>query len=150
MATTTTMSGVRELTVRAIVVGGLINPESGRHHRRDLPCRAVLLGCVDPTEVLTAWEESASAVKIFPASIGGPDCLRAIAAPLPGIPLMPTGGIGLAQVPDYIRAGAIAVGVGGPLLRDAPDPNGDLNALGSRARALVESLGATLARAETN
>lgn len=102
-------------------------------------------GAFTPTEVLTAWEDGASAVKIFPASIGGPEYLRAIAAPLPCIPLMPTGGIGLAQVPDYIRAGAIAVGVGGPLLRDAPDPDGDLNALGSRARALIEGIGETLA-----
>lgn len=98
-------------------------------------------GALTPTEVLEAWNDGASAVKIFPASIGGPEYLRAIAAPLPGIPLMPTGGIGLVEAPDYIRAGAIAVGVGGPLLGDSTDPDGDLAALGRRARTLTESIG---------
>lgn len=102
-------------------------------------------GALTPTEVLEAWDDGASAVKIFPAFIGGPEYLRAIAAPLPGIPLMPTGGIGLTEAREYVRAGAVAVGVGGPLLRDAADPGGDLVALGKRARALVDSIDEVLA-----
>jgi 2-dehydro-3-deoxyphosphogluconate aldolase/(4S)-4-hydroxy-2-oxoglutarate aldolase len=60
-------------------------------------------------------------VKVFPASaLGGPDYIRALRAPLPQVALVPTGGVTLANVAEYFRAGAAAVGVGRELV-EAPD-----------------------------
>jgi 2-keto-3-deoxy-6-phosphogluconate aldolase len=58
-------------------------------------------------------------VKLFPASVGGPAYLRAVKAPLPEVPLVPTGGVGLEEIGRYLDAGALAVGLGGPLVGDA-------------------------------
>lgn len=96
----------------------------------------VIPGAFTPSEILSAWRSGASAVKVFPASIGGPSYLRAVLAPLPDVPLVPTGGISVDAAPDYLRAGALAVGLGGPLLGDAGQ-GGDLGALRDRAEALV-------------
>src|SRR6185436_812233 len=68
---------------------------------------AVLPGALTPTEVVTAWEGGADAVKVFPCSaVGGPKYLRALKAPLPEIRLVPTGGVSLATAGDFISAGA--------------------------------------------
>jgi 2-dehydro-3-deoxyphosphogluconate aldolase / (4S)-4-hydroxy-2-oxoglutarate aldolase len=94
-------------------------------------------GAWTPTEILTAWGLGAAAVKLFPAASGGPAHLRNIRAPLPDIPLVPTGGVALEQIADYIGAGAMAVGLGSPLTGDALD-GGSLPALRDRAaRALA-------------
>jgi 2-dehydro-3-deoxyphosphogluconate aldolase/(4S)-4-hydroxy-2-oxoglutarate aldolase len=90
-------------------------------------------GAWTPTEVLTAWEAGATAVKLFPAASGGPAHLRRLRDPLPDIPLLPTGGVAIDHVEDYLRAGAFAVGLGSPLVGDALG-GGDLDALGMRAR----------------
>ncbi|MCX4489952.1 bifunctional 4-hydroxy-2-oxoglutarate aldolase/2-dehydro-3-deoxy-phosphogluconate aldolase [Streptomyces anulatus] len=103
-------------------------------HRLDVP---VLPGALTPTEVLTAWQSGASMVKLFPAFIGGPDYVRAVRAPLPDIPFVPTGGIGLEDAPAYLRAGATALGMGSPLVGDACE-GGDLAALADRAARLVD------------
>lgn len=76
-------------------------------------------GAWTPTEVLSAWTSGASAVKLFPAAIGGPAHLRQLAGPLPDIPLIPTGGVGIDAIAQYVAAGAVAVGLGGPLMGDA-------------------------------
>ncbi|MEV4333562.1 bifunctional 4-hydroxy-2-oxoglutarate aldolase/2-dehydro-3-deoxy-phosphogluconate aldolase [Streptomyces sp. NPDC049597] len=96
----------------------------------------VLPGALTPTEVLTAWQAGAAMVKLFPASIGGPEYVRAIRAPLPDVPLVPTGGIRLEDAPAYLRAGATALGMGSPLVGDACE-GGDLGALGDRAARLL-------------
>ncbi len=76
----------------------------------------VIPGAATPTEVLTAHRAGAAAVKLFPAEqLGGPGFLKAVRSVLPEIPLMPTGGIALEQVPEYISAGAFAVGLGSQL-----------------------------------
>jgi 2-dehydro-3-deoxyphosphogluconate aldolase/(4S)-4-hydroxy-2-oxoglutarate aldolase len=72
----------------------------------------MLPGAATPTEVLAAWRAGAAAVKVFPASALGPTFLRELRGPFPDIPLQPTGGITLENAADYIRAGAIAVGLG--------------------------------------
>jgi 2-dehydro-3-deoxyphosphogluconate aldolase/(4S)-4-hydroxy-2-oxoglutarate aldolase len=72
----------------------------------------MLPGAATPTEVLTAWRAGAAAVKVFPASALGPQFLREMRGPFPEIPLQPTGGITVENAGDYIRAGAIAVGMG--------------------------------------
>ncbi|MER7499787.1 bifunctional 4-hydroxy-2-oxoglutarate aldolase/2-dehydro-3-deoxy-phosphogluconate aldolase [Nonomuraea pusilla] len=93
-----------------------------------------LVGAMTPTEVWRAWEAGATAVKVFPASAGGPGFLRALRDPFPSVPLVPVGGVAADQVLPYLEAGAVAVGVGSPLTGDAPH-GGDLDALRARARA---------------
>jgi 2-dehydro-3-deoxyphosphogluconate aldolase / (4S)-4-hydroxy-2-oxoglutarate aldolase len=93
-----------------------------------------------PTELLEAWRLGAPAVKLFPAASGGPRHLKDVRAPLPQIPLVPTGGVALDQIADYIAAGAAAVGLGGPLVGDALD-GGSLTALAERARVALAAVG---------
>lgn len=92
----------------------------------------VLAGALTPTEVVTAMRLGATAVKLFPASLGGPAYLRAIRDPLPGVPFVPVGGVDAALAAKYLAAGALAVGIGGPLVGDAAQ-GGDLDALRARA-----------------
>jgi 2-dehydro-3-deoxyphosphogluconate aldolase/(4S)-4-hydroxy-2-oxoglutarate aldolase len=102
---------------------------------RDLP---VVPGALTPTEVAAAWAAGATAVKLFPVSaVGGPAYLKAVRAPLPRVPLVPTGGVGIDDIGAYLAAGAAAVGVGSPLLGDAGEAAGDLAALRDRARRAV-------------
>jgi 2-dehydro-3-deoxyphosphogluconate aldolase/(4S)-4-hydroxy-2-oxoglutarate aldolase len=107
-----------------------------------IPCYP---GAWTPTEVAAAWQAGAAAVKLFPACTGGPAHLRQLRAPLPEIPLVAVGGVGIAQARDYIDAGACAVGIGSPLLRGADrDPDaGALDSLTGRARTLLAAVGAT-------
>ncbi|WP_217237534.1 bifunctional 4-hydroxy-2-oxoglutarate aldolase/2-dehydro-3-deoxy-phosphogluconate aldolase [Streptomyces sp. AC555_RSS877] len=101
-------------------------------------------GAWTPTEVSTAWQAGAAAVKLFPASTGGPAHLRQLRAPLPDIPLIAVGGVDLAQARDYLDAGARAVGIGSPLLRGADrNPTAEaLTALTERTRVLLDTVGA--------
>ena len=101
--------------------------------RRGLPVAA---GALTPTEAYTAVRMGASAVKLFPASLGGPAYLKALRDPFPDLPFVAVGGVGLAEMPAYLDAGAIAVGVGGPLVGDAAS-GGDLDALRIRARSYL-------------
>lgn len=94
-------------------------------------------GAFTPTEISTAWTAGASAVKLFPAGSLGPGYLKAVRGPLPDIPVVPTGGIDTAAVGDWLAAGALAVGMGGPLIGDALSADGDLHALAERATAAI-------------
>jgi 2-dehydro-3-deoxyphosphogluconate aldolase/(4S)-4-hydroxy-2-oxoglutarate aldolase len=97
-------------------------------------------GAATPTEVVTAWRAGAAAVKVFPAAqLGGPPYLKALRGPLPGIDLIPTGGVGADDVPSYLQAGAVAVGVGGPLIGDAL-LNGCDDAFRRRVRQFVRGI----------
>jgi 2-dehydro-3-deoxyphosphogluconate aldolase/(4S)-4-hydroxy-2-oxoglutarate aldolase len=103
----------------------------------------VVPGALTPTEVAAAWAAGATAVKVFPVSaVGGPAYCKAVKAPLPEVPLVPTGGVGIDEIGAYLATGAVAVGVGSPLLGDAGDPGGDLGALAERARRAVAATGA--------
>lgn len=78
----------------------------------------VIAGALTPTEVISAWKAGADLVKIFPcAQVGGPSYIKALKGPLPQIPLMPTGGVNLNTVKDFLSAGAAALGVGGELIQ---------------------------------
>lgn len=92
-----------------------------------------------PTELLEAWGLGAPAVKLFPAASGGPRHLKDVRAPLPHIPLVPTGGVALDQIAEYIAAGAAAVGLGGPLVGDALE-GGPLTALHERAQVALAAV----------
>lgn len=122
-------AGARYLVAPALCLDVI---EEGR--RLGVP---VLPGAFTPTEVFEAWRAGAAAVKLFPASVGGPSLVEAIRAPLPEIPLVPTGGVGVEDAAQYLAAGAIAVGVGSPLIGDACE-GGNLDRLRERASALCE------------
>jgi 2-dehydro-3-deoxyphosphogluconate aldolase/(4S)-4-hydroxy-2-oxoglutarate aldolase len=76
----------------------------------------VMPGAMTPTEVLNAWEAGADVVKIFPAGVGGPQFFKDLRGPFPHIKIMPTGAVNRATAPEFIKAGACAVGVGGELV----------------------------------
>jgi 2-dehydro-3-deoxyphosphogluconate aldolase/(4S)-4-hydroxy-2-oxoglutarate aldolase len=76
---------------------------------------AVMPGAMTPTEALDAWEAGADVVKIFPAGVGGPQFFKDLKGPLPHIEIMPTGAVNLQTAPQFIKAGACAIGVGGEL-----------------------------------
>jgi len=78
--------------------------------------RLALIGAYTPGEVLAAHREGADIVKVFPASSGGPAHLGALHAVFPDIALCPTGGVNLANVKDYLAAGAAFVGVGNNII----------------------------------
>jgi len=102
---------------------------------------AVFPGALTPTEIVTAWNAGADAVKVFPAyAVGGANYIKAIKAPLPEIELIPTGGITLLTVGDYIRAGAIAVGVGGELADVRALRAGQSEKITDAARAFVKAV----------
>lgn len=101
----------------------------------------VLAGAYTATEAYIAMAAGATAVKLFPASAGGPAYLKALRDPFPTMPLVPVGGVTLDLVPAYLIAGAVAVGVGGPLTGDAVR-GGSLEALADRARAFLDAIAA--------
>ena len=92
----------------------------------------VLAGSLSPTEVASAVSAGATGVKLFPAGANGPGYLRALRDPFPGVAFVPVGGVDVDAARDYLAAGALAVGVGGPLVGDAAD-GGDLASMRARA-----------------
>jgi 2-dehydro-3-deoxyphosphogluconate aldolase/(4S)-4-hydroxy-2-oxoglutarate aldolase len=92
-------------------------------------------GAWSPTEVARALELGALLVKIFPADVGGPAYLKVLRGPFPQVRLMPTGGIGLAQVGDFVRAGAACLGVGSALVSSEIVAKGQWDRLQELARA---------------
>lgn len=106
-----------------------------------IPC---IPGAATPTEITMALDLGAAAVKVFPADLlGGPAYLRAIRRPLHDPPLIPTGGIGPDNAAEYLRAGALAIGIGSSVF--APGSNSD--ELERRVGLLIGSLGAPTSRA---
>ncbi len=73
-------------------------------------------GALTPTEILTAYESGADMIKVFPANVFGPSYIKDIHGPLPQIPIISTGGITIDNAGDYIKAGAVGVGVGSSLV----------------------------------
>lgn len=98
--------------------------------RRGVP---VYPGGLTPTELHAGWKLGATAVKIFPASTVGASYVGQLRGPLPDIQVIPSGGVNIEDVPAWIRASALAVSLGGPLLGDA-FKGGDLQELTARAR----------------
>lgn len=72
-------------------------------------------GCMTITEMVKAMEYGVDIVKLFPGSAFGPDFIKAVKAPLPQINIMPTGGVSIDNVDQWIKNGVIAVGAGGKL-----------------------------------
>ena len=105
--------------------------------------KLVCPGAFTPTEILTAWENGADVVKVFPADVGGPPYLQAIHGPLPQIRLMPTGGVNLKTAADFLRAGACCLGLGSALVDKKAIAEGDYARIRSLAAQYVEIVKST-------
>ncbi|MDX3224944.1 bifunctional 4-hydroxy-2-oxoglutarate aldolase/2-dehydro-3-deoxy-phosphogluconate aldolase [Streptomyces sp. ME19-01-6] len=132
-----------------LVAPGVDTAVIGHAAQGGTPCYP---GAWTPTEVATAWQAGAAAVKLFPACTGGPAHLRQLRAPLPHIPIVAVGGVGITQARFFMDAGAHAVGVGSPLLCGADrDPTPDaLDRLAERARTLLEAVTTAAAEKEAD
>ena len=127
-------------TARACILAGahfLVTPSLNLKtiemaHRYSRP---VFPGALTPTEILTAWEAGAAAVKVFPCSaMGGAKYIKALKAPFPQIELFPTGGVNLETIADFLHAGSFAVGVGSELVDNKAIAAGDFHLISERAR----------------
>jgi 2-dehydro-3-deoxyphosphogluconate aldolase / (4S)-4-hydroxy-2-oxoglutarate aldolase len=100
--------------------------------------RLALIGGFTPGEILAAHREGADLVKLFPASTGGPEHLRAIHAVFPDIALCPTGGVSLDNLNDYFDAGAALVGVGNSIIDQKALAAGKRSAVVAHARRFLK------------
>ena len=90
--------------------------------------KLMIAGALTPTEVYTAWKAGSDLVKVFPCgNVGGAKYIKALKAPLPHIPLVPTGGVNLETAGDFIRAGSEALGIGGELVSQSALNSGNLH-----------------------
>ncbi|MTI79672.1 MAG: bifunctional 4-hydroxy-2-oxoglutarate aldolase/2-dehydro-3-deoxy-phosphogluconate aldolase [Firmicutes bacterium] len=133
-------------TARACILAGAqyivspsLNPETiklcNRYQKVCMP------GIATPTEAQTAMELGVDVVKLFPGELFGPKAIKAIKGPLPHANIMPTGGVSLDNVDQWIAAGAVAVGVGSDLTKKGLSA-GDYNLISENARAYVEKIAA--------
>jgi len=99
----------------------------------------VFPGAFSPTEVMRAWDLGATMVKIFPAETLGPGYIRALKAPLPHVKLLPTGGVDLATLPEFLKAGADGFGVGSPLFDRQRVAAQDWSWIEARCRSFAET-----------
>jgi len=122
----------------SFVVGPVFRPDviHACHERG----AAAIPGCFSPTEILAAHDAGADIVKVFPATSLGPQFIKDVRAPLPQVKLMPTGGVSLDNAGDWIRAGAVAVGVGSALLDTKAVDEGRLDVIVNNARRIVASV----------
>ncbi|PAF17313.1 bifunctional 4-hydroxy-2-oxoglutarate aldolase/2-dehydro-3-deoxy-phosphogluconate aldolase [Terribacillus saccharophilus] len=97
-----------------------------------------LPGCMTIGEIKRAMEAGADIVKLFPGSVFGPSFIKAVKAPLPQANIMPTGGVDLENVGDWLKNGAVAVGVGGNLV--APASTGDYDKITSIAQQYIQKV----------
>jgi 2-dehydro-3-deoxyphosphogluconate aldolase / (4S)-4-hydroxy-2-oxoglutarate aldolase len=105
--------------------------------RRRIP---VIPGCFTPTEMFAAWSAGADFIKLFPADIGGPDLVKALLAPFPQLQIIPVGGVDLESTAEFIRKGAVAVGVGSSLINQTLIDAGNLAEMTRRAAAFIEAV----------
>lgn len=102
---------------------------------------AVFPGALTPTEVVTAWQAGADAVKVFPCgAVGGAKYLASLKAPLPRIEMIPTGGVSLATAASFIAAGAFALGVGADLVDLAAIRSGEPEKVAQAAGAYIAAV----------
>jgi 2-dehydro-3-deoxyphosphogluconate aldolase/(4S)-4-hydroxy-2-oxoglutarate aldolase len=132
-------------TARAVIDAGaryVVSPVFRREviaacHERDV---AAAPGCFTPTEILDAHDSGADVIKVFPATALGPQFIKDVRAPLPQVRLMPTGGVSLDNAGDWIRAGAVAVGVGSALVDTKAIEAGRFDVLTDNARRITASV----------
>lgn len=111
-------------------------------HRYDA---AAMPGCFTPTEILDAWETGADVVKVFPATALGPGFFKDVRGPLPQVKMMPTGGVSLANAGEWIKAGAVAIGVGTAMVDSKAVASNDWTTITETARRFVGAVAAARA-----
>jgi 2-dehydro-3-deoxyphosphogluconate aldolase/(4S)-4-hydroxy-2-oxoglutarate aldolase len=134
-------------TVRRAVGAGaqfIVSPVFRREvvnaaHEEGVP---VMPGCFSPTEILDAWDMGADVIKVFPATSLGPGYLKDIRGPLPHVKLMPTGGVSIDNVGDWLRAGAVAVGVGSAVVDTKAIAAKQFHVIADNARRMVANVAA--------
>ncbi|MBE9033978.1 bifunctional 4-hydroxy-2-oxoglutarate aldolase/2-dehydro-3-deoxy-phosphogluconate aldolase [aff. Roholtiella sp. LEGE 12411] len=105
---------------------------------KDVP---IIPGALTPTEIVTAWTEGASCVKVFPVqAMGGAKYIKSLQGPLGQIPLIPTGGVTLENAKEFLQAGAIAVGLSGELFPKKLVTDGNWEAIATQAKNLIQQL----------
>jgi 2-dehydro-3-deoxyphosphogluconate aldolase/(4S)-4-hydroxy-2-oxoglutarate aldolase len=98
-------------------------------------------GALTPTELMTAREQGATLIKIFPCgSLGGPKYLKSLKAPFPNVSLIPTGGVNASNAAEYLEGGAFALGVGAELVDAVAIREGKSAKIVAAARELVETV----------
>ncbi len=98
-------------------------------------------GALTPTEILTAYEHGADLIKVFPANVFGPSYIKDIHGPLPHIPLITTGGISVDNVGEYIKAGAVGVGVGSSLVNTKKELSAEyVNEITATAARFIQAI----------
>ena len=103
--------------------------------------KACIPGALTPTEIVAAWQAGADMVKVFPCGpVGGPQYIKSLRGPLPHIDFVPTGGVELETAPDYIRAGAAAVAVGGELVSGKALREGKTEVITANARKFLAAV----------
>lgn len=102
--------------------------------------KPVMSGALTPTEILQAYEWGADIIKLFPAATFGLPYFKAVKAPMPYIPIMPTGGVTIENAGEWIDNGAVCLGVGSTLVNKKLINNGDFNAITVRARKMREKV----------
>jgi 2-dehydro-3-deoxyphosphogluconate aldolase/(4S)-4-hydroxy-2-oxoglutarate aldolase len=133
-------------TARAALLAGAeflvspaVNPDVIRLCRRY--DRLVMPGAFTPTEVLAAWDAGADIVKVFPADVLGPAFFKALRGPLPQVKLMPTGGVDLTTAGEFLKAGAVCLGVGGQLVEPKAVAARDFTRITELAKQYTEVVG---------
>jgi 2-dehydro-3-deoxyphosphogluconate aldolase/(4S)-4-hydroxy-2-oxoglutarate aldolase len=100
--------------------------------------KLMMAGSLTPTEVITAWKAGSDFVKIFPcATVGGAKYIKALKAPLPQVPMVPTGGVNLNTAAEFLQAGSEALGIGGELVSAAALKSGNTTPITEAARQFV-------------
>jgi 2-dehydro-3-deoxyphosphogluconate aldolase / (4S)-4-hydroxy-2-oxoglutarate aldolase len=100
--------------------------------------KLIMAGALTPTEVITAWKAGSDFVKVFPCgTVGGAKYIKALKAPLPQVPMVPTGGVNLETAADFIRAGSAALGIGGELVSASALKAGNASEITAAARKYV-------------
>ncbi|MBP1890212.1 2-dehydro-3-deoxyphosphogluconate aldolase/(4S)-4-hydroxy-2-oxoglutarate aldolase [Clostridium moniliforme] len=97
-----------------------------------------MAGCVTINEMIRALEAGVDIIKLFPGSAFGAGYVKSVKAPLPQAPIMPTGGVDINNVDQWIKNGCIAVGVGGKLTAGAK--TGDFESITKLSKEFIEKI----------
>jgi 2-dehydro-3-deoxyphosphogluconate aldolase/(4S)-4-hydroxy-2-oxoglutarate aldolase len=132
-ARATILAGARFLVTPALKVATI---EMARRYST-----VICPGALTPTEILTAWEAGADFVKVFPCSnVGGAKYIKAVKAPLPQVEMIPTGGVNLDTIGDFLKAGASAVAVGSELIDNETIKAGRYEVFTERAKQFLAAV----------
>ncbi|MFN9263383.1 MAG: bifunctional 4-hydroxy-2-oxoglutarate aldolase/2-dehydro-3-deoxy-phosphogluconate aldolase [Acidobacteriota bacterium] len=132
-ARATILAGARFLVTPALKVATI---EMARRYST-----VICPGALTPTEILTAWEAGADFVKVFPCSnVGGAKYIKAVKAPLPQVEMLPTGGVNLDTIGDFLKAGASAVAVGSELIDNETIKAGKYEVFTERAKQFLAAV----------